>query len=440
MKKNAQMIIAFVVYVSILFSSAAASNNEPLGILVYPSSGYSSLASQPDHKDVVKTFDKESTSGQNGTKDLKSIIWYLITSDIFIPGYSPGSLKSTLTADSIRDFKMDFEHEQNKQIMTSYDWIDSSWVLLLKEEKYFSGFSPPDSIITYRQDSLSSSWLYAFRDINYFDTQGNDTCSINYLFDTNISAWKNSSKNVYHFDENGNRVQSDFFTWDEQQSKWLTQSRIVNYYTGDYNDSTYIFLWNYGTSGWDTISKSVNQYHEDKLKDVTTNYGRNQTEHTWFLSQMSFRSYNGEGLIDTSGRYSWNPQTTEWDPLELNTYSYFNGKVRLDSKYNWDSQSGQLKLDTKAYYYYLGESTGIEKFELANLTIFPNPAHKQVTINVENPENCYLQVYDLKGRLILNRRIVNQITNLPLTNFKAGTYLFKIENKRRVATRKILIQ
>ncbi len=55
MKKNAQMIIAFVVYVSILFSSAAASNNEPLGILVYPSSGDLSLASRHG-KIQVKMF------------------------------------------------------------------------------------------------------------------------------------------------------------------------------------------------------------------------------------------------------------------------------------------------------------------------------------------------------------------------------------------------
>lgn len=59
------------------------------------------------------------------------------------------------------------------------------------------------------------------------------------------------------------------------------------------------------------------------------------------------------------------------------------------------------------------------------LTIGPNPFTKQFTIEQSSDSPLHLEVYDLYGRLLLSREMLDQRTHIDLSSQAAGTYLLR---------------
>jgi len=84
-------------------------------------------------------------------------------------------------------------------------------------------------------------------------------------------------------------------------------------------------------------------------------------------------------------------------------------------------------------------TTGIDnnKDISLSITVFPNPAQSTVTLKVENQlsENLYYQLYDVKGQQLLNQKVSNVLTLIPMQTLAAGTYLLQVsESKKTVKT------
>ena len=80
------------------------------------------------------------------------------------------------------------------------------------------------------------------------------------------------------------------------------------------------------------------------------------------------------------------------------------------------------------------------------LSLFPNPANDDVTLNIvlNKQVNLNIAVLDIQGRLIYNRSNNNlfqgnQTINIPLTNMDSGVYFVKIEvDNKLVSTEKLI--
>lgn len=67
---------------------------------------------------------------------------------------------------------------------------------------------------------------------------------------------------------------------------------------------------------------------------------------------------------------------------------------------------------------------------ILSMTVFPNPVGEVIQLIVENEnlENLYYQLYDLRGKLILDHKIDNRETSISMENMANSTYFLKVNN------------
>lgn len=85
----------------------------------------------------------------------------------------------------------------------------------------------------------------------------------------------------------------------------------------------------------------------------------------------------------------------------------------------------------------LEEAVGIN----LNLYAYPNPTTDFITLKVVNDDNNQLsyQIFDTNGRLLANKKVAGNETNIQLSNFVSATYFLKVfQNEKQVKTFKII--
>jgi len=75
------------------------------------------------------------------------------------------------------------------------------------------------------------------------------------------------------------------------------------------------------------------------------------------------------------------------------------------------------------------------------LLVYPNPTSESVILKVKSDEieNLNYQVFDIGGKLILNKKINSAETTIPLTKLPSATYFIKvINNNKEIKSFKII--
>lgn len=82
----------------------------------------------------------------------------------------------------------------------------------------------------------------------------------------------------------------------------------------------------------------------------------------------------------------------------------------------------------------LEEAIGIN----LNLYAYPNPTIDFITLKVDYDEMSY-EIFDINGRLLANKKVQGNETNIQVGNFTAATYFLKVfQNNKQVKTFKII--
>jgi hypothetical protein len=75
------------------------------------------------------------------------------------------------------------------------------------------------------------------------------------------------------------------------------------------------------------------------------------------------------------------------------------------------------------------------------LTVYPNPALTQVTLNIGrlDPDRMIYQLYDDRGKLLKAQTIQGELSIVPMENLPVSTYILKVFNgKSELRTFKII--
>lgn len=66
--------------------------------------------------------------------------------------------------------------------------------------------------------------------------------------------------------------------------------------------------------------------------------------------------------------------------------------------------------------------------------VYPNPVLDQVTVKIENytTEKLYIRLYDINGKLLQNKIVVNNETIIHLTDLTPGSYLLDVFNSHHL--------
>ena len=90
------------------------------------------------------------------------------------------------------------------------------------------------------------------------------------------------------------------------------------------------------------------------------------------------------------------------------------------------------------------ESLGADNFDLTGVSIYPNPNNGEFTLSLNSASGkVNVGIYDIRGRLILDRVISNTgivNENINLTNVQSGVYLIAIQDGNRKTTKKIVVE
>ncbi|MDE5544454.1 MAG: T9SS type A sorting domain-containing protein [Bacteroidales bacterium] len=85
-----------------------------------------------------------------------------------------------------------------------------------------------------------------------------------------------------------------------------------------------------------------------------------------------------------------------------------------------------------------GEPMAVEDEELAQVSIYPNPASH--TVYVAGLEKAQVEIFDLGGRRVYEKTDADGVLEVSLASFAKGAYVVRIAQKGAVASRKLVVK
>lgn len=133
------------------------------------------------------------------------------------------------------------------------------------------------------------------------------------------------------------------------------------------------------------------------------------------------------------------------DPF--NDLGRYNEYTVVFSEGRYGMYQSQWRNETMAPMVTLGWNVGfkIEGYqsidENSNLSmdIYPNPVVNQVNINVQDYRDATMEIYDLQGKVVKSQELSSERSNVDVSGLEDGTYLVRVINGEKVATKKIII-
>lgn len=76
------------------------------------------------------------------------------------------------------------------------------------------------------------------------------------------------------------------------------------------------------------------------------------------------------------------------------------------------------------------EPVSIDQIDLSDISLYPNPTSSMLNVESEELEVEKITIYDIIGRMVLQRSLSNNFVNL--SSLENGIYLAEVEDKNRV--------
>lgn len=100
--------------------------------------------------------------------------------------------------------------------------------------------------------------------------------------------------------------------------------------------------------------------------------------------------------------------------------------------------NNQLIFENTSSYNCYYTNVGVNETELSQFSIYPNPVSDNLYINNFQSKEFYLQIFDIKGQLVFNQKLLEQINKISISNLQRGIYYVVIyNNSNKVFTKKI---
>jgi hypothetical protein len=89
----------------------------------------------------------------------------------------------------------------------------------------------------------------------------------------------------------------------------------------------------------------------------------------------------------------------------------------------------------------VGFAQQAEETIVQDISIYPNPANTQLTVELPSNETEYqIQLFDLSGKVFVSRLVSGKTSEeIDLSDFASGTYLVKLSSNDFTVNKKLLI-
>ncbi len=256
-----------------------------------------------------------------------------------------------------------------------------------------------------------TKFLYHYK-FNISGTAGNRRAGLHYMIDDANSANRGNSYFVWFRQDNAKlqfyKVVSDVFTLEKEVSftfsanTWYDAKIVYDKTTGQ----TDVYVNDNLVSSWvDATPYTVGNYISPRSGDCIYEIDDLMVYKTRSASELILVGQNPTDDI----RYEGTPAG------RINS-------IVIDSAYNVSTLVTEfVNVDFL---------TSVNKWEVEGLKIYPNPANKQITIELGNNGNTTeLKIKDVTGKTVFRQQVVENKTVVPLTNFAKGVYFLEVNNK-----------
>ena len=119
--------------------------------------------------------------------------------------------------------------------------------------------------------------------------------------------------------------------------------------------------------------------------------------------------------------------------IKLSNESYYRRMIFASSDHFDVQKHPKLKVCYSFTTHLIDEESEI------GFSIYPNPSSTSVKIVADLSEEYNLNVFDVRGRLILNSTL-NSSSTLDVSDFSKGLYIIRLSSDKRVSSKKLIIQ
>ncbi|QVY64012.1 zinc-dependent metalloprotease family protein [Polaribacter sp. Q13] len=252
------------------------------------------------------------------------------------------------------------------------------------------------------------------------------------------------------------------------QFKTLTPTYCASNFTDDVKGTEFITNVTFNTINNDSGNAAVNGYEDFKTIETTVKRGdEHQVSVTLDTGGYQdhvyvFVDWNQDFVFDkTSERYDLG---TELADIGTKTFMI---TVPTDAKFGSTTMRVVIEYDdstggygdgacdsdhltewgeTEDYTVVVDNTASIDKVAFEGFNLYPNPTKGEFTLNLQlvNTDKVSVQLFDVRGRLIDEKKYYNTVTNFSKRVFfekaASGLYLLKVTNGYKQTTRKLIIK
>ena len=298
-------------------------------------------------------------------------------------------------------------------------------------------FDPNDSNIlytgtqrVYKTTNGAGNWTPISPDL----TNGPGGGNLNYGTITTIDVSAEDANLIYVGTDDGNvwRTDDGGANWINLSAslpnRWVTKVEAT--YDSSFSDRVYVSFSGY-RYGEDLGHLFYSEDRGATWQDISTNLPD--------IPVNDFENYSsiyGELFIATDvGVFSSNTGG-DWFPLDGGLPS-----VPVTDLYGQDFAPFYLYAGTygRSIYRAIIQEIGVEDFTETNVSIFPNPASADVTVQLEIPIEGKLTVYNQLGSEVFSEAFSENSKTISVSNLPAGLYFVTLSSNNRKATKKLIV-
>jgi hypothetical protein len=77
---------------------------------------------------------------------------------------------------------------------------------------------------------------------------------------------------------------------------------------------------------------------------------------------------------------------------------------------------------------------GLNEFNVNDVIVYPNPTNGLITVNTNKSTIESIEILDINGKSILNKRFDDNVIQLDLSEYSVGVYLLKVYSSENEPT------
>lgn len=223
--------------------------------------------------------------------------------------------------------------------------------------------------------------------------------------------------------------------------------RLGDQYLNPYTASTDTFLLLTDTG---SPVFAVSPVHKDGwtgLKSYGTNYTTQGTG-CYFKNLLANVTAEHTVTLSLSIGTSWQLTQLSWERLSGNDYTTLSNQVINGTDYTYTDPSApagivyyRVKLLTTTGKVIYSDPVPVYLLDNSAYLLFPNPVHSTLYVLTKEPGDTRLQLYDMNGRLVLQKTLYEQSEHLWLQDLPAGVYnCVLFSHGKKIMSKKIVKQ